>query len=71
VSDEIVGDVFTPGNRINGHVIVASPPSWGGPEHRKMSAIGLSDMFMDKVLEVGRTIAPKMLLHLNLDKNDG
>lgn len=49
--------------------MVTSPP-WGGPEYSKMGVIGPLALSMDKILEVGKTIAPKILLHLpkNLDK---
>ncbi|XP_029347435.1 trimethylguanosine synthase-like [Acyrthosiphon pisum] len=67
----IVGDYFKLENQIKGDVIVTSPP-WGGPEYSKMDVIGPLDLYMDKILEVGKTIAPKILLHLpkNLNKNE-
>jgi len=70
----IVGDFLKMGNQIKGDVIVTSPP-WGGrgPEYNKMDVIGPLDFCMDKIQEVGKTIAPKILLHLpkNLDRNEG
>jgi len=67
----IVGDFFKLGNQVKGDVMVTSPP-WGGPEYNKMDVIRPLDLCMDKILEVGKTIAPKILLHLpkNLDKNE-
>ena len=67
----VVGDFFKLANQIKGDVIVTSPP-WGGPEYNKMDVIGPLDLCVDKILEVGKTIAPKILLHLpkNLDKNE-
>jgi len=67
----IVGDFFKLGNQVKGDVIVTSPP-WGVPEYNKMDVIGPLDLCMDKILEAGKTIASKILLHLpkNLDKNE-
>ena len=67
----IVGDFFKQENQIKSDVIVTSPP-WGGPEYSKMDVIGLLDLYMYTILEVGKTIAPKILLHLpkNLNKNE-
>ncbi|KAL5240926.1 hypothetical protein ACI65C_008336 [Semiaphis heraclei] len=67
----IVGDFFKLENEIRGDVIVTSPP-WGGPSYSRQSVIGPSAIALDKILEVGKKIAPKMLLHLpkNLDKNE-
>ena len=66
----VVRDFFKLANQIKGDVIVTSPP-WGGPEYNKMDVIGPLDLCMDKILEVGKTIAPKILLHLpkKIDKN--
>jgi len=52
---------------IKGDVIVTSPP-----EYNKIYVIGPLDSCMDKILEVGKTIVPKILLHLpkNLDKKE-
>ena len=66
--DEVVGDSFKLGNLINGDV--TSRPSWGGSEYTKNvchRAVGC--VCMNKVLEArGKTIVPKILLHLNLKK---
>ncbi|XP_060872301.1 trimethylguanosine synthase-like [Metopolophium dirhodum] len=64
----VVGDFFKLANQIKGDVIVTSPP-WGGPEYNKIGPLALC---MDKILEVGKPIAPKILLDLpkNLDKNE-
>ncbi|CAI6369485.1 unnamed protein product [Macrosiphum euphorbiae] len=67
----VVADFFKLANQIKGDVIFTSPP-WGGPEYNEMDVIGPLDLCVDKILEVGKTIAPKILLHLpkNLDKNE-
>jgi len=69
--DFIIGDFFLMGGQIKGDVLVTSPP-WGGPRYSKMKVISPSSLFVHKVLEVGRTMAPKILLHLpkNVDKNE-
>ncbi|KAL4084788.1 hypothetical protein QTP88_027691 [Uroleucon formosanum] len=65
----IVGDFFTMANQIKGDVIVTSPP-WGGPNHNETPVIGPLQLSLDKLLAVGKTVAPKVLLHLpkNIDK---
>jgi len=67
----IVGDFFEMENKIRGDVIVTSPP-WGGPSYNRQSTIRPTAILLDKILEMGKKIAPKMLLHLpkNLDKNE-
>lgn len=67
----IVGDFFLMSGQIKGDVLVTSPP-WGGPGYTKNKVISPSSLFVDKVLEVGRTMAAKMLLHLpkNMNKNE-
>jgi len=67
----IVGDYFKLGKEIKGDVIVTSPP-WGGPEYSKVPVIGPLDLCLDKILEVAKTIAPKIMLHLpkNIDKGE-
>ncbi|KAL4122679.1 hypothetical protein QTP88_014964 [Uroleucon formosanum] len=65
----IVGDFFTMANQIKGDVIVTSPP-WGGPDYNETPVIGPLQLSLDKLLAVGKTVAPKVLLHLpkNIDK---
>ncbi|KAL4132022.1 hypothetical protein QTP88_009243 [Uroleucon formosanum] len=65
----IVGDFFTMENQIKGDVIVTSPP-WGGPDYNETPVIGPLQLSLDKLLAVGKTVAPKVLLHLpkNIDK---
>ena len=67
----IVGDFFSLGLQIQADVIVTSPP-WGGVEYTKTSILGPSAVFIDQILEKGKLMAPKMLLHLpkNIDKNE-
>lgn len=65
----IVGDFFEISNEIKGDVIVTSPP-WGGPSYTGKPVIAPSSILLDKILEIGKSITPKMLLHLpkNIDK---
>lgn len=67
----IVGDFFKLEDKIRGDVIVTSPP-WGGPSYSRQSIIGPSTILLDKIMKVGKKMAPKMLLHLpkNVDKNE-
>ncbi|KAL4120289.1 hypothetical protein QTP88_013008 [Uroleucon formosanum] len=65
----IIGDFFTMANQIKGDVIVTSPP-WGGPDYNETPVIGPLQLSLDKILAIGKTVAPKVLLHLpkNIDK---
>ncbi|KAL4125871.1 hypothetical protein QTP88_010108 [Uroleucon formosanum] len=66
----IVGDFFTMANQIKVDVIVISPP-WGGrPDYNETPVIGPLQLSLDKLLAVGKTVVPKVLLHLpkNIDK---
>ncbi|KAL4090353.1 hypothetical protein QTP88_025210 [Uroleucon formosanum] len=65
----IVGDFFTMANQIKGDVIVNSPP-WGGLDYNETPVIGPLQLSLDKILAIGKTVAPKVLLHLpkNIDK---
>jgi len=56
--------------KIEGDVVVTSPP-WGGPQYKKLK-VDPSSLFLNKLMEVGKTVAPKMLIHLpkNINKHE-
>jgi len=70
----LVGDFFKIWYRLKefkADAIVTSPP-WGGPTYSALWSLSPTKISIDKILEFGKTAAPKILLHLpkNLDTDE-
>ena len=65
----IVGDFFELCDSIKGDAIVTSPP-WGCPNYNSRLITEPSAILLNRILEAGKSITSKMLLHLpkNLNK---
>lgn len=68
----LVGDFFEICHRLQPVDAIITSPPWGGPSYNRQPSLNPTNILVDKILELGIKVAPKILLHLpkNLDTNE-